>query len=528
MIDTGHIEGVQDQVYYNSNIVQFRPAETVGANNFSGQVTFEIDIPKDEVYFPKTFYMGARVSVNVNNPASATPQYLLQSNFTAARVIGCIASGGINNVFSKASHELGSAQAGSSVVQTLENYPQVCGLLRQSHEHPLSAKKNKTDIINYIEDSKFFPNIGAADGGRLDNTNSYIEYNNSHSQSPFEYIISNAKKQGLDTQKTLSLTSRLPFAMFMQEAKLYQGKHILRFTIDSAWRQNLINAVTTVINANPQQYPQYQVFTGAYGEADANPGGANGYIGVTIQDLFIYGQFAKINKRPIGKHIMMFENFNATSHPCASASSDNFLLPIKPHLLKLIVGFRSSIGYSLTDTINPAVLNPVAHFGFNPIPISQLRIKYLSDTYPQQDYNMRLVDTVYTSAGQVINQAQVRISTNTTDNIDTARAYEDYYNAMEYEDSTKCMTFEEWRRNPVFVFNFCSTTNTSSNIEMYINTTIPNNATISTVNGNAGAAVAYQNASLSGVIVYMLYVYRSMVEVDYGEDQVSYKVFNLV
>lgn len=529
MIDTGHIEGVADQVYYNSNVVQFRPLENVTGSSFAGQATFEIDIAKDEMYMPRTFYMGARVSIITNRPGDNTEQYLLNSDFTNRQIVGCIASGGINNIFSKAVHEVGGV-AGSNIVQNINDYPEACGLLRQSHEHPLSAKTNKTDIINYIETSKIPP--GGGTNTRIADTNSFFEFNNSYSQSPFEYVLVNGKKQGCDTQKTFTLTSRLPFAMFMGESKLYQGKHLLRFTVSNTWRENLVNVLSsTAAAANNTSFPNFQRFTGTYTDAKTNPGGAEGNVGITIEDIYIYGQCVKINKRPIGKHMMMFENFNVTSRSLTGNDSENFLLPIQSHLLKLIMGFRTSVMHTTNSVVDPAPLNPVAHFGFNKIPISQIRIKYLSDTYPQVDYNMRLVDTIYNSSApnaQNFTLTPNKIPASTTSTIDTARAYEDYYNYMEYEDSTKCMTFNEWLNNPIFVFNFCSTTNTSRTIEVFIGTSIPSEPPINMATMTPLAARVPFTNPLNKTICWMLYVYRTMVEVDYGEDSVSYKVFDLV
>ena len=139
------INNLPNQEYLGSNIVQCRPLENITKGAFSGQCTFVLDIPKDEVFFCKSLYMVGRVSLSKlyvtdgNPPSYIAPLGRIPAVNGTESVVGCIAPNGINNLFSKLQHEI-SGLNGSSVVQNIENYPQCVSMLRLNHEYPLSPR----------------------------------------------------------------------------------------------------------------------------------------------------------------------------------------------------------------------------------------------------------------------------------------------------------------------------------------------------------------------------------------------------
>ena len=514
------------QEYSNCNTTQLRPQENITSTSFSGVATFIIDIAKDEMVLPQNSYLVGKFNINSSNAAGAVGplgKVQLLSTDTNLKPVGCISSGGLMNCFSKLSHEIGSIN-GNSVVQNIENLPQCNGLLRQTHEMPRWANENSADPFNLVgtKQCHYF-----SDNSKT----SIINVDNRYRQHDFDFIVENAYKQGLQQTQEITLSCKLPIALFMQEAKLYQGQHIVRLTIDSNWYKNMLDIVNIVGTNSANATGAITSFgynTNIIPNATAV---GNGFVGIQLVDLYYYVEYVKINKRPIGKHIMAFESFNCTLHPCVSSGSDNFILPCKPHMLRVIMGFQSQyrINTEGGGAGNPnynALINPVGMFGYNAINLNQLRIRYLSEVYPQTDYNLQLLNAIYDTP--TAEGAMGIVIPAFGNSWDTVRAYEDYYNCMEFDDGEEAMTYQQWLLNPVFCFKFCSTTNQASNLEVFMNLSPTTQPVIVASTGAAAASSPYATTSLSGVTLYILYVYRTLIECDFGEDTVSYKVFNLV
>lgn len=520
-----------EQEYNGSNIVQIRPQENITTGAFSGQATFIIDIAKDEMIIPKSIYMSARVSLSSSEFVTATnaldtgnlPLGMTSTTVTNTKTVGCIASGGIDNLFNKMQHEISGISTGSSVVQNIENYQQTCSLLRLNHEHPNIACKNSIDPFILKEKGKFLNTTAIfndANHSRL----SQVVNNNFIDETPIEYVLRNAYQQGLVYNNEISLSTRPPVAMFMQEGKLYQGQHILRFTIDPDFRRKFVNAIN-IVGTNTTILGAVTAFNGSYAEDST----VSNRIGVSINDLYLYVEYVKINLpmgRPIGKHLHVFESWNTTQHACPNGNSDNFILPCKANLLKIIIGFRRS-SVITNGGVQQALFIPEMP-GFNQINLNQIYIKYLSDTYPQTNYSMKLINSYPFSADALLNRYVP--STNIGTNFDTVRAYEDYLINSDIESPEEAMTFDQWCSNPIFVFKFCNQTSQSSNVEVNLSC----NSSVGTVFDsefliNAGRilnGVATPN-ELNGVIMYLTYIYRIVVESDFGEDSVNYRVYNV-
>jgi len=185
------------------------------------------------------------------------------------------------------------------------------------------------------------------------------------------------------------------------------------------------------------------------------------------------------------------------------------------------MGFRKQT--ALSNINSPTLINPQA-IGFNQFNLNQLYIKYLSDTYPQQSYSMNLINSFPEQNNDILNSYIVSSSSGA--NFDTTRAYEDYLLNSEFDTPEEAMTLDEWCSNPIFVFKFCNTTNQSSNIE--INISCSNSiAGIYDTQTNTIVGTLQTDNDLNGVILYLTYVYRTIVESDFGEDSVSYKVYNV-
>jgi len=511
------------QEYHSCNTVQLRPQENVTQGAFAGMCTFVLDIAKDEVYFPQSAYLSARITIESSTSAGVVlPLGMLpvDGNVALTKPFGCISSGGVINMFSKLSHEIGGL-SGSTVVQNIENLPQCNGLLRATHEIP-TARNNRTDIYNLLSTDT----ISTTYTTDFKNVSSKIDQ--PYGETDVQFVARNALKQGLNFSNQVSLTARLPLAMFLQESKLYQGQHIIRLTIDPNYRQNLVDVITVAGNgAASDAMGVVTKYAGSYQSGEII---GNSIVRVNVEDIYFNIEFAKINKRPMGTKMLSFESFNTTLHSFTQSNSDNFILPCKPHLLRLIMGIQTPS--ALTDANNGtrsnanALINPVGMFGFNKINLNRIRIKYLSDVYPQTDYSLSLINAIKHAVGDRDYTLVNRVTNAIT--YDAARAYEDYYNSMEFENSGEAMTFQEWLLNPIFTFKFCSTTNLASNVEVFVNCndSITNTLNL-TSNAINGAAIG-TTSELSGSILYMLYVYRTIVEVNYGEDSVNYKVFNLV
>lgn len=519
------------QEYHGTNIVQIRPQENITTGAFNGQCTFIIDVGKDEMILPQSIYLAGRVStssceyvINDNSVAVAnSPLGLVSVNNNNIKPVGCIASGGLNNFFNKCQHEI-SGLNGSSVVQNIENYQQACSLLRLSHEHPKIATTQNNDPFILREMSKI-------------NDVSDVFANNSHTklvvstksniiESDVEYIIRNSFNQGLNMNTELSLSTKLPLSYFMQENKIYQSQHIIRFTIDPSYQSKFLNVINIRGTTNSIGLGTRSAFTGSYVQ-DAI---AANQVALSVKDLYLYVEYVKINLpmgRPLGgssfKHI--FESWNCTLHSCPSGNIDNFILPCRPNLLKIIMGFRKTQKLLSNGTYEAPLINP-EQIGFHPINLTQLYIKYLSDTYPQTQYTMNLINSLSQTVSDFSNN--VAIQTSMGDSFDTIRAYEDYIINSEFETPEEAMTFDEWKNNPIFVFKFCNTTNQSSNIEINLQCNNTTTTTLDLTSNTPNRPAIGTPSELNGAVLYVLYVYRTMIESNFTEDNVTYTVSNLV
>ncbi|MGL4759706.1 MAG: hypothetical protein ACRCXZ_10330 [Patescibacteria group bacterium] len=518
------MDSLYQQVYHSANTVQIRSREGLPGGKFGGVLTFVLDVAKDEMILPESLYLSARYNIRGSVSNGTDPKVFVNSqplcrynpvgSNTAADqripTIGAIASGGIHNMFNKATHEIGSL-SGSSVVQHIENYAQSVALLQNAFGVP---SKNSTDLF-YIND----PNDTIS---RDVDPSTYTirKAERSISEGYLEYIVKNGIRQGLDRNSEVSLSCRLPFAFFLEEKKVYQSQHILRFTVDTNWQQRMLNVVNvTRPNGGNFSTDQFVPFSGTY--VTTEPTAAD-QVRVELLDIYLHCEYVKISERPTGKQLLIFENFSSTQHPCQS-SKENFILPCKPNLLKLIMGIQRNSIIAQNDTKQPALIKSPSAFGVNQTALRNIQVRYLSDVYPQIPYDMLLQNSSIVS-GTDYNVSNI-FASSLNDTYDAVRAYEDYKNSCEFDDDSKCMTFQQWLSNPVFVFKFCSTANIASSVEITLDSYSGIHAGYVLASGNEGNI---RLTPLTDSTLFMLYVYRTILEVDYQGDSVNFKVINVV
>lgn len=520
-------ELMNHQEYLAVNVIENRPIQGI-SNDFSGVLTFEINLAKDECLLSNSLYMSARIdleSISYTGNQIAAPTNVLKKpiglygvDANRKNVLACVSSGGLMNLFSKMTHELISLN-GSSTIQNLENLPQAVGLINQSFSSPINSSKSGSEVFNIVEEKSYIR--------RGLDINSYVEADTIR-ETPLSFVLRNAKKQGLHN-KEISLSSRIPSAFFQSEAKVYQSQHTLRFTIDNDFRRKFLDVVVATGRALDSNLDSGLVdcerytgtFVNAYGDGQPT---ANS-VACKINDIFLYYEVVKINadSRPMGKSMLIIENFNVTQKALASAR-ENFLLPCAKNILKIILGLqtpRINITTDITDAKTDAILTPSGMLGFNETSLSTVSIKYLNDIFPQRLYSLKLQKMFHSEVGDSYSHVS---STLLGDSSNNSRAFEDFCNACEFDDSLESMTYNQWSNQPVFVFKFASSTNISSNIEITLESETGSKNALQLDDGVVEDRVV---TDIAGSTLYCLYAYRTLIEIDAGVDSVEYKVTNL-
>lgn len=546
-------ESIRDQYYTENNIVRINPTQSATGESFSGNFSIEIDISKEMLALPqeakiyvqyKGFLCKARAANEGGSLASITTAAAANGN--NVRPYGCIAPGGIMNCFSKLHHEI----YGAGVIQGIENVPQTNGLIRLANDQHETASKNGCDPWFIFESGKYLTSKlrgQAVDGtGTLFYADTYLEFsdNDKRKLTLLETIIKNANTQGLlsgsQNSKTITLSSYIPLSFFMSQKKAYQSKHILRFFIDPQWRQNML-LLTSALGASVGTSTVDRRLAVPYGDYDSvtnSPTFARtdttfndlpqGQISLVVSDVWLEIPMVKISQRPIGIRNLFMDTFNTTINNIPTNTTvNNFTISCAPHTHKIVIGFQRPIRDYCGDVANNVTFSRVTESRpismFTPVNISDIRIRYLDNVYPNVSYDLKFNqdivsdnyhDGFYRASEVVINPTTngININTSPRDNYpsdygDCIRAYNDYYTNMEFTSPSECMTFRQWLNNPIFVFKFVTTTNISSNLDVY---------------------VKFSQATSQEIRMYTLYYHKGLLTCDFQEDDVSYKFNYLI